>query len=292
VEAQVALTLRLVGGLSTSQIARAFLQPQSTIGQRLSRAKRTLVQAQVAFAVPGPADWAERLPAVLGVVYLVFNEGYAAADGPSLTRSELGHEALRLGRLLAELLPDEAEVHGLVALMSFQLSRMATRVDESGELVLLADQDRSAWDESYIGDGQTALVRAGRLGPPGPLTLQAEIARCHAQAPTWEATDWDRIVRLYDALMDRSPSPVVALNRVVAVAMLHGPEVGLAEVDSLAGRGELDHYHLLWATQADLARRCGRLEKAAAAYRRALELATNPTERRFLAGRLAECQSA
>jgi RNA polymerase sigma-70 factor (ECF subfamily) len=292
VEAQVSLTLRLVGGLSTSQIARAFLQPPTTIGQRLSRAKRTLVDARVAFAAPGPHEWGERLPAVLGVVYLIFNEGYSSAEGPTLTRSELGHEALRLGRLLAELLPDEAEVHGLVALMAFQSSRLATRVDESGELVLLADQDRGAWDWQRIGEGQTALVRAWQLGRPGPLTLQAEIAGCHAQAPTWEATDWTRIVGLYDTLMARSPSPVVALNRVVAVAMLHGPEIGLAEVDSLARSRQLDQYHLLWATQADLARRCGRLDEAAGAYRRALDLATNPAERRFLAGRLAECECA
>jgi RNA polymerase sigma-70 factor (ECF subfamily) len=292
VEAQIALTLRLVGGLSTRQIARAFLQSESTIAQRLVRAKRTLADAGIPFAVPEPGEWGDRLPAVLGVVYLVFNEGYGSAEGPLLTRIELCREALRLGALLAEILPDESEVHGLLALMEFQASRLSTRMSETGELVLLADQDRSQWDRAGISNGRSALSRARQLGGGGPLILQAEIAACHANAPTWDATDWARIVELYDQLIEVTPSPVVALNWVVAVAMLRGPEVGLEMLEPLSSDGELDDYHLMWATQADLARRCGRREQAAAAYRRALDLVTNPTERRFLAARLAECECA
>ena len=290
-EAQVALTLRLIGGLSTRQIARAFLQPEATVAQRLVRAKRTLADTRVPFAVPPADEWAQRLPAVLGTVYLIFNEGYATADGTSLTRDDLCEEALRLGRLVGELLPSVAEVHGLIALMELHVARSATRVDDDGRLVLLADQARDRWDRARIAAGLAALERAKGLGAPGPLTLQAELAACHATAPSWEATDWAQIVGLYDRLAAVAPSPVVALNRAVALAMLHGPEHGLRELDALVEDGDLDGYHLLWAARADLLRRCGRPGDAAEAYRRALALAGNPVEQRYLADRLAECEA-
>jgi RNA polymerase sigma factor (sigma-70 family) len=290
-EAQVALTLRLIGGLSTRQIARAFLQPEATVAQRLVRAKRMLAEAPVPFAAPSRDEWPQRLPAVLGTVYLIFNEGYAASDGASLTREDLCAEALRLGRLLAELLPSEGEVHGLVALMELHAARLPARVGGDGGMVLLADQDRSRWDATRIAAGLAALDRARSCGAPGPLTLQAELAACHATAPSWDATDWGRIVELYDGLAARAASPVVALNRAVAIAMRHGPEEGLRELDQLVEAGDLDSYHLLWAARADLWRRSGRPADAADAYRHALTLASNPVERRYLAGRLAECET-
>jgi RNA polymerase sigma-70 factor (ECF subfamily) len=288
-EAQVALTLRLVCGLSVRQIARAFLQPEATIGQRITRAKRTLAESQVPFEAPPPAEWEARLPAVLGVVYLVFNEGYAPGEGPAAVRDELCDEALRLGALLAELLPAVAEVHGLVALMELHASRRPTRVDDDGNLVLLADQDRSKWDRDHLQAGVIALGRARERGQLGPMTLQAELAACHTLSPTWNDTDWRRIVTLYDELLSQVPSPVVALNRTVAIAMRDGPEAGLEELAPLIEEGALLDYHLLWATRADLARRCGRFGDAATDYRRALSLATNPADVRFLTGRLAEC---
>ncbi len=290
-EAQVALTLRLIGGLSTRQIARAFLQSEATVAQRLVRAKRALADAAVPFAVPPRAEWPQRLPAVLGTVYLIFNEGYAAADGASLTRGDLCEEALRLGRLVTELLPAVGEAHGLVALMELHAARLAARVGDDGGLVLLADQDRDRWDRSRIAAGLAELEQATSLGERGPLTLQAELAACHATAPDWAATDWRRIVELYDQLAAVAPSPVVALNRAVALAMLHGPEHGLRELDTLIEDGDLDGYHLLWATRADLLRRSGRPGDAAEAYRRAIAIAGNPVEQRYLADRLAECEA-
>jgi RNA polymerase sigma-70 factor (ECF subfamily) len=288
-EAQVALTLRLVCGLSVRQIARAFLQAEATIGQRITRAKRTLAESQVAFEMPPATEWEDRLPAVLGVVYLVFNEGYAPAEGPSAVRDELCDEALRLGALLAQLLPEVGEVHGLVALMELHAARRPTRVDDDGNLVLLADQDRSKWDRDHLRAGTTALGRALERGDPGPMTTQAELAACHTVSPTWDETDWPRIITIYDRLLTQSPSPIVALNRTVAIAMRDGPEAGLEELAPLIEDGALRDYHLLWATRADLARRCGRLSEAAGDYRRALSLATNPADIRYLTGRLGEC---
>jgi RNA polymerase sigma-70 factor (ECF subfamily) len=288
VEAQVALTLRLVCGLSVRQIGRAFLQPEATIGQRITRAKRTLADAHPAFALP--AEWADRLPAVLGVIYLVFNEGYAPADGPDAVHDELCDEALRLGALLARLLPLVGEVHGLVALMEFHVARRPTRVDASGDLVLIADQDRTQWDRDHLEAGMASLARARELSEPGRLTLQAELAARHALSPDWDLTNWAEIVALYDKLLRLSPSPVVELNRAVALAMRDGPEAGLDALRPLVTAGTLDAYHLLWATRADLARRCGRLFDAARDYRRALALATNAADVRYLTGRLNECQ--
>jgi predicted RNA polymerase sigma factor len=296
-EAQVALTLRLVGGLSTAQIARAFLAPEATVAQRIVRAKRSLADAGVRFEVPREGEWASRLPAVLGVVYLIFNEGYAATDGESLTRDGLCTEALRLGHLLARLLPQESEVHGLLALMEFHASRLRTRTDDAGDVVLLADQDRSQWDGGRIAAGVAALATAREgAAAAGPLTLQAELAACHATAPSWERTDWHRIVGLYDQLLALAPSAVITLNRIVALSMRDGPEPALAELSAVLnepGAGEeLSDYHLLWATRADLSRRCGRTADAARDYEHAMALATNPAERRYLAERVAECRSA
>ena len=290
-EAQAALTLRMVCGLSVREIARAFLQPEATIAQRITRAKRTLNESDVGFETPPEDEWPQRLPAVLSVVYLVFNEGYAPADGPSAQRDELCDEALRLGRLLTSLLPGEAEVHGLLALMELHASRRATRVDDDGDLVLLPDQDRSLWDRPQIAAGVAALETARGLGEPGPLTLQAEIAARHALVATWEETDWPAIVGLYDRLFAVTASPVVALNRAVAVAMQDGPEAGLAEMAPLFEDPTLEDYHLLWAARADLCRRCGRFSEAQRDYQKAIDLATNPSDRRFLAGRLEQCRS-
>ena len=284
-DAQTALTLRLVAGLSTRVIARGLLQPEATVAQRIVRAKRALADARVPFAVPGPDAWDERLPAVLRTVYLIFTEGHTAAEGPDLARPDLCAEGIDLGRLLTELLPACAEAHGLLALMELQASRLATRVDDAGELVVLADQDRRRWDRAKIDAGIAALERAEQLGRRGPLTLQAAIAACHARAATWEDTGWEQIVHLYDELLDLDPSPVVALNRAVAVAMVEGPGTGLALVDELVADGALDRFHLLWATRADLLRRAGRPGDAVADYDRALQLTTNPSELRHLADR-------
>jgi RNA polymerase sigma factor (sigma-70 family) len=286
-DSRVALTLRLVGGLTTAEIARAFLTPEATVAQRLVRAKRTIRDDALPYEVPGAGELAERLPAVLAVIYLVFNEGYAAHSGDALVRHDLCEEAIRLGRMLAELMPDEPEVLGLLALMQLQASRAAARADAAGNLVLLSDQDRARWDRARIAEGLACLARAGGLAAAGPYRLQAAIAACHARAPSWEATDWPGIVEIYDALAAVAPSPVVALNRAVAVGLAGGPEAGLAALDAIESPALRD-YHLLPSARADFLRRLGRRTEAAAEYRRALGLTDNAREKRFLASRLAE----
>nr|PZN27433.1 MAG: RNA polymerase subunit sigma-24 [Chloroflexota bacterium] len=286
-EARVALTLREICGLTTEEIARAFLVPPSTLAQRIVRAKAKIRDARIPYQVPSRADLPERLDAVLQVIYLVFNEGYAASSGASLTRPDLSGEAIRLGRLLLALLP-EPEVMGLLALMLLHESRRTARTTADGELVLLEDQDRSLWDRALIAEGLALVERALATGSYGPYTLQAAIAAAHAQAPSVAATDWARIVALYDALAQMVPSPVVELNRAVAVAMRDGPAAGLELIDGILARGELASYHLAHAARADLCRRLGRTEDARASYRRALELAQQGPERRFLERRLAE----
>jgi predicted RNA polymerase sigma factor len=282
-DARVALTLRLLGGLTTEEIARAFLVSESTVAQRIVRAKRTLTEAKVPFEVPHGPDRAARLSSVLEVLYLIFNEGYAATSGDRWVRPELCEEALRLGRVLAELAPDEPEVHGLVALMEIQASRLRARTGPSGEPVLLLDQDRARWDRLLIGRGLAALSRAERLGEGlGPYGLQAAIAACHAQAPTAGETDWERIVALYDALAEVMPSPVVELNRAVAVGMAFGPEAGLELVDRLAGEASLTGYHLLPSVRGDLLARLGRFEEARVEFERAAAQTTNVRERELL----------
>jgi RNA polymerase sigma-70 factor (ECF subfamily) len=281
IEARVALTLRTVAGLTTRQIARAFLVPEPTLAQRISRAKRKIREAKIPFRVPPRESLPERLDGVRAVLYLVFNEGYAATDG-DLVRSDLCDEAIRLTRLLSELVPSERETEALLALMLLQHARRAARTDDGGELVLLEDQDRSRWDQAMIDEGLALLERPE---PAGPYRLQAAIAACHAAAPRPEDTDWPEIAALYARLHVQQPSPVVALNRAVAIAMADGPEAGLRAMQPL--RDELDRYHLFHAARADLLRRAGRLDEAADAYRRALAIATNDTERRFLEGRLA-----
>jgi RNA polymerase sigma-70 factor (ECF subfamily) len=286
--AQVALTLRLVCGLQTAEIARAFLQPEPTVYQRLSRAKAKIRTANIPFRVPPVRRLPERLPPVLACVYLVFSEGYVASAGDDLIRRELCDEGIRLARLLVELMPDQPEARGLLALVLLQDSRRATRTDPDGGLVLLEDQDRSRWDRRRIAEGVAELRRSLRVGRPGPYRLQAAIAACHAVAPTWEATDWHRISALYAELARRAPSPVVELNRAVAVAFAEGPAAGLAVVDAVAGDRRLARTHVLPATRADLLRRLGRRDEAAATYRLALARVGNEAERAYLARRLAE----
>ena len=289
-DARVALTLRVVGGLTTDEIARAFLVPVSTIAQRIVRAKRTLAETHVRFELPaGPARVA-RLATVLEVIYLTFNEGYSATEGEDWVRPALCEDAIRLGRILAELTPDESEVHGLVALMELHASRLRARVGPSGEPILLLDQDRATWDRLLIGRGLAALERAERLGGAmGPYALQAAIAACHARATTATETDWPRISALYDALAQLVPSPVVELNRSVAVGMAFGPEAGLDLVDTLVPEPSLKTYHLLPAVRADLLRKLGRFEEARAEFERAALLTQNARERELLRRRAAEC---
>lgn len=293
-EARVALTLRLLGGLTTEEIARAFLVLEPTIAQRIVRAKRTLAQKRIAFEVPDPAELGLRLSSVLEVVYLVFNEGYAATAGDGWMRPQLCEEAVRLGRILAELTREEPEVHGLVALMEIQASRLGARTGPSGEPVLLLDQNRARWDQVLIRRGLAALHRAEAqvraLGRPlGPYTLQAAIAACHARARTAEETDWTRIVALYDDLAGLVPSPVVELNRAVAVAMAAGPAAGLALVDRLRSEPALASYHLLPSVRGDLLKKLGRLDEARAEFERAATLTRNARERVLLLDRAAAC---
>ncbi len=288
-EARVALTLRLLGGLSTDEIARAFLTSEGAIAQRIVRAKRSLAAAGVPFEVPRGAELEARLASVLEVVYLIFNEGYAATSGDDWMRPALCDEALRLGRVLAGLLPREPEVHGLVALMEIQASRAAARVGPAGEPVLLLEQDRARWDQLLIRRGLAALARAERLGRgrPGPYALQAAIAACHARARTPQQTDWPRIVAIYDALARAHPSPVVDLNRAVAVGMAEGPAAGLALADELADEPALRGYHLLPAVRADLLDKLGRHDEARVEFERAASLTRNRREREVLLGRAA-----
>ena len=287
-EARIALTLRLLGGLTTPEIARAFLVSEATVAQRIVRAKRTLAEAHVPFEVPSGDELAPRLSSVLEVIYLIFNEGYSATAGDDWTRQDLCDEALRLGRVLAELAPREPEVHGLVALMEIQASRLRARTSPRGKPVLLLDQDRARWDQLLIRRGLVALERAEALGGGfGPYTLQAAIAACHARALTAEATDWERIAALYDALAQLAPSPVVELNRAVAVAMAFGPAAGLEVVDALRDEPTLQGYHLLPSVRADLLAKLGRTDEARAELKRAAELTRNERERAMLLERAA-----
>ncbi|HEY6764303.1 MAG TPA: RNA polymerase sigma factor [Candidatus Sulfotelmatobacter sp.] len=282
-EAQVALTLRLLGGLTTDEIARAFLAPESTIAQRIVRAKRTLADKQVPFEVPRGPELSQRLSSVLGVIYLIFNEGYSATAGDDWTRPALCEDALRLGRILAELAPREPEVHGLVALMEIQASRLRARVGAAGEPILLLDQNRARWDHLLIRRGLAALDLAEQLGAiRGPYTLQAAIAACHARARAAEETDWTRIVVLYGDLLQIQPSPVVKLNRAVAVAMASGPAAGLSLVDDLVAEPSLRHYHLLPSVRGDLLQKLGRHGEARAEFERAASLTQNARERQLL----------
>jgi RNA polymerase sigma-70 factor (ECF subfamily) len=284
--AQVAMTLREVCGLTTDEIARAFLTRPSTVAQRIVRAKAKIRDARIPYVVPSEADLPDRLDAVLRVVYLVFNEGYSASSGGSLTRPDLSGEAIRLGRLLVELLP-EPEALGLLALMLLHDSRRAARTSATGELILLEDQDRSLWNRDQIAEGASLVQRALSSRRIGPYAIQAAIAAVHAEAPNAAATDWAQIVGLYDVLVQADPSPVVELNRAVAVAMRDGPLAGLELIDAILARGELGNYHLAHAARADLCRRLGRAAEARASYERALGLTKQEPERRFLERRLA-----
>jgi RNA polymerase sigma factor (sigma-70 family) len=289
-DARVALTLRLLGGLTTEEIARAFLVPEPTIAQRIVRAKRTLAEERVPFEVPRGAELGPRLSSVLEVVYLIFNEGYSATAGDDWMRPDLCEDALRLGRILAELAPSEPEVHGLVALMEIQASRAGARIGPSGEPILLFDQDRARWDQLLIRRGLEALARVDDLGGNGgPYALQAAIAACHARARTAEETDWSRIAVLYYALVQRMPSPVVELNRAVAVSMAFGPAAGLAIVDALTKEPSLENYHLLPSVRGDLLAKLGRSDEARVEFERAASLTKNARERALLLERAAAC---
>jgi RNA polymerase sigma factor (sigma-70 family) len=289
-EARVALTLRLIGGLTTDEIARAFLVPEPTVAQRIVRAKRTLAEKQVAYEVPRGEELGTRLASVLEVIYLIFNEGYSATAGDDWVRPQLCEEALRLGRILAELAPKEREVHGLVALMEIQASRLGARTSPTGEPILLLDQNRARWDQLLIRRGLTALDRAAGLeGPPGPYLLQAAIAACHARARTADETDWAQIVGLYGALARITPSPVVELNRAVALSMHMGPAAGLEIVDALAEESALKAYHLLPSVRGDLLKKLGRFAEARTEFERAAALTRNERERKLLLDRAATC---
>jgi RNA polymerase sigma-70 factor (ECF subfamily) len=289
-DARVALTLRLLCGLTTKEIARAYLASESTVAQRIVRAKRTLSAARVPFEVPGRDELRERLTSVLEIVYLIFNEGYSPTTGEALVRPELLEEALRLGRILAELLPREAEVHGLASLMELQASRTRARISPSGDQVLLLDQDRSRWDWVLVGRGLAALERAYATGGPiGPYTLQAGIAACHARARVPEDTDWERIAALYDGLAQLMPSPVVELNRAVAIGMAFGPQAALEIVDALQAERALDGYHLLPTVRGDLLEKLGRRGEARAEFERAAVMTANSRQRAALLERAAAC---
>ena len=290
-DARVALTLRLLGGLTTEEIARAFLVPEPTIAQRIVRAKRTLTEKRVPFEVPRGDELAERLSSVLEVIYLVFNEGYSATAGDDWMRPALCEDALRLGRILAELVPQESEVHGLVALMEIQASRLRARKGPSGEIIKLNDQNRALWDQLLIRRGLAALERAEKLGgAQGPYALQAAIAACHARALTPEETDWARIAALYETLATLLPSPVIELNRAIALAMAFGPAVGLELIDALTSEPSLKTYHLLPSVRGDLLARLGRFDEAQAEFERAASLTRNARERELLSERAAECR--
>lgn len=292
-EARTALTLRLLAGLSTAEIARAFLVPEATIGQRILRAKRTLAETHIPFEVPPAEERVARLASVLEVIYLIYNEGYAATAGDDWMRPALCEDALRLGRILAELMPQEAEVHGLVALMELQTSRAGARTDAAGDPILLLSQNRGRWDQLLIRRGLDALERANSLGGAlGPYALQAAIAACHARARTAADTDWNRIVALYDALAQLAPSPIVELNRAVAVSMAFGPAAALDLVDALVADGRLKTYHLLPSVRGDLLSKLGRFEEARAEFSRAAGLARNARECSLLLGRAAACGTA
>jgi len=287
-EARTALTLRMLAGLKTEEIARAFLASETAIGQRIVRAKRTLAEARVPFELPSADERAKRLGSVLEVIYLIFNEGYAATSGEDWTRPALCEEAMRLGRILAELLPGEPEVHGLVSLMEIQASRLGARVDAAGEPVLLLAQNRGQWNQLLVRRGLAALDRAQRSsGPSGPYTLQAAIAACHARAPTAEATNWEQIVALYDALAQSTPSPVVELNRAVAVSMAFGPAAALELVDALREEPRLSRYHWLPSVRGDLLEKLGRYDEARVEFSRAAGLTQNAREKTLLLGRAA-----
>jgi RNA polymerase sigma-70 factor, ECF subfamily len=290
-QAHVALTLRLIGGLTTGEIARAFLTSESTIAQRIVRAKRTLTEARVPFEVPSGPERTQRLASVLEAIYLIFNEGYAATAGDDVLRPQLVEDALRVGRILASLMPDEAEVHGLLALMELQASRMRARVTSTGEPILLLDQDRGKWNRLLINRGLAQLERAERLGGTlGPYTLQAAIAACHARAATPEQTDWRKIAALYDALGQAHPSPVIELNRAVAVGMAFGPAAGLEIADVLQDEPALKSYHLLPSVRADLLHKLGRLSEAALEFERAAAMAQNARDKKLLLERAAACR--
>lgn len=292
-DARVALTLRLLGGLTTDEIARAFLVPETTIAQRIVRAKRTLAEARVPFEIPRGEDLADRLPSVFEVIYLIFNEGYAATRGEDWMRLELCEEALRLGRILAERVSDNAEAHGLVALMELHFSRARARIGPSGEPILLLDQDRSLWDQLLVHQGLAALARAETLASPlGPYALQASIAACHVQARTADETDWEKIVALYDALVQTMPSPLVEMNRAVAVGMADGPAAALELIDALMAEPALRQYHLLPSVRGDLLNKLGRVDEARREFERAAALAQNVREQELLLARAKACAGA